>query len=80
MQEGTENIFGKQQLPEPEDWHNYLFLAEIDYPRLRICKSSGGWKPLFQKTDFYSSVMELKEFYNKNKDKDGYEWSTYDFS
>lgn len=60
---------------------NYYFIPrKFDMSKIKICKSSGGWKPLFQKTDFYSSVRELKEFYNKNKDKDGHEWSTYDFS
>lgn len=35
---------------------------------LHIGKRSGGWRPLFNKTDFYSSVKEIEEFYKNNKD------------
>ncbi len=46
-----------------------MHLAEIEYPELHICKISMGWKPLFEATKFYSNVKELKEFYDKNKDR-----------
>ncbi|MFC0903779.1 hypothetical protein ACFHWD_03625 [Clostridium sp. MT-14] len=36
--------------------------------KIHIGKASAGWKALFQKTDFYASINEIKNFYNKNKD------------
>lgn len=35
---------------------------------IHIGKRSGGWLPLFQKTNYYSSVKEIKDFYIKNKE------------
>lgn len=35
----------------------------IEKPEIHIAKTSGGWKPLFQKNILFSSVKELKEFY-----------------
>lgn len=35
--------------------------------KLHIGKRSIGWKPVFEKTDFYSSVQEIRDFYNENK-------------
>lgn len=58
-----------EELPDYNNWYNYMHLMEIDYPQLHICKISCGWKPLFETSKFYSSVQELKDFYNKNKDR-----------
>ena len=38
------------------------------FDRIHICKLSGGWIPLFQGTEYYKSLDELKEFYRRNKD------------
>lgn len=32
-----------------------------------ICQTAGGWKPLFQKNEYYSTIVELREFYQRNK-------------
>lgn len=69
MSLGTNDLFEIEELPDYNNWHNYMHLAEIEYPELHICKVSMGWKPLFQVTKFYSSVKELKEFYNQNRDR-----------
>lgn len=34
---------------------------------IHIGKRSVGWYPLFEKTEYYSSVKEIKEFYESNK-------------
>jgi len=47
---------------------DYLYDLERKLTELHIGKSSGGWRPLFQKTKYYSSISELENFYNKNKD------------
>ena len=39
------------------------------FDRIHICKISAGWKPGFQRTEYFSSLDELKEFYKQNKDK-----------
>ena len=46
-----------------------MHLTEIEYPELHICKISMRLKPLFEATKFYRNVKELKEFYNKNKER-----------
>lgn len=69
MSKETTDLFENQELPDYNDWWNYMHLAEIEYPELHICKISIGWKPLFQVTKFYSNVKELKEFFNKNRDR-----------
>ena len=70
MSKETNDLFESQELSDYNNWWNYMHLAEIEYPELHICKISMGWKTLFQVTKFYSNVKELKEFYNKNKNKD----------
>lgn len=40
-------------------------LNELKY--IHIGKRSVGWKPLFQKTEFFSSVEEVENFHNENK-------------
>lgn len=65
----TSDLFEIEELTDYNNWYNYMHLAEIEYPELHICKISAGWKPLFQSTKFYSNVKEIKEFYNKNKDR-----------
>jgi hypothetical protein len=39
------------------------------FEKIHICKISAGWKPLFEKTDHYGSLDELKAFYEQNKDQ-----------
>ena len=39
-----------------------------DLTLIHIGKRSAGWKPLFQKTKYFSSVKEIREFYNKNEE------------
>jgi hypothetical protein len=43
-----------------------IFNFELE--NLHIGKRSSGWKPCFEKTEYYSSVKEIIEFYEKNKD------------
>ena len=69
MSKETNDLFESQELSDYNNWWNYMHLAEIEYPELHICKISMGWKPLFEATKFYGNVKELKEFYNKNKDR-----------
>ncbi len=69
MSKDTNDLFDNEELEDHNNWDNYMYLAEIEYPKLHICKLSVGWRPLFQVTKFYSNVEELKEFYNKNKDR-----------
>lgn len=53
-------ILGEKILND-EGW---IFNDEI-----HIGKNSGGWRPLFEKTEQYSSIKELVQFYEDNKDK-----------
>ena len=69
MSKETNDLFESQELSDYNNWWNYMHLAEMEYPELHICKISMGWKPLFEATKFYSNVKELKEFYDKNKDR-----------
>lgn len=46
-----------------------LYLADIDWPDIHICKISMGWKPLLQSNKHYSSMEDLVSFYELNKDK-----------
>lgn len=51
---------------------NYYFKVDSDCifckdKTIHIGKRSGGWKPSFERTEFYSSVKEMKEFYEENK-------------
>lgn len=48
------------------DLQEYL-LSQVDN-ELHIGKSSFGRRPIFQKTDLYGSVKEIKDFYDKNKE------------
>lgn len=34
---------------------------------IHIGKRSGGWYPSFEKTEYYSSVKEIKKFYEDNR-------------
>ena len=43
---------------------NYYFK-----PKLHICKMSMGWKPLFESTKYYKNVKELKDFYERNRNR-----------
>ena len=35
---------------------------------IHICQTAGGWKPLFQQNEYYSTIAELRKFYERNKD------------
>lgn len=35
---------------------------------IHIGRASSSWKPLFEKTEHYSSVKEMTQFYENNKD------------
>lgn len=39
-----------------------------EFGMLHIGKRSGSWKPMFQETDWYGSVKEIKHFYDQYKD------------
>lgn len=69
MSKETNDLFDSEELEDYNNWYNNMYLAEIEYPKLHICKLSVGWRPLFQVTKFYSNVKELKDFYNNNKDR-----------
>lgn len=52
---------------------NYYFNIETGCKfcediEIHIGKSSVGWKPIFEKTRFYSSVEEIRGFYEENKE------------
>ena len=36
---------------------------------IHIGKSSGGWRALFEVNEYFSSMKELKEFYQNNKEQ-----------
>ena len=38
----------------------------IQKPEIHIAKTSAGWKPLFQKNLLFSSVAEIKKFYEES--------------
>ena len=38
----------------------------VSAPEIHIAKTSCGWKPLFQKNLLFSSVKDIKEFYDKS--------------
>ena len=38
----------------------------VSAPEIHIAKTSYGWKPLFQKNLLFSSVKDIKEFYDKS--------------
>lgn len=46
-----------------------LSYIEGDDCLLHIGKSSSGWKPTFHKNNYWSSVEEIIDFYEKNKEK-----------
>jgi len=73
-----------------EEYHDInpnieFYHSEIDNYKLHMAKTSCGWKPIFQKTDKYSSLKEMKKFYFDNisdyviKDEYGDEYSWDDF-
>ena len=52
---------------------NYYFSIEsgckfCEDVEIHIGKRSVGWEPCFEKTKYYSSVEEIREFYKENKD------------
>lgn len=53
--------------PDPSNINLYL-QYEYDLPELHVCKTSGGWVPLFEATKYYKSFKELESFYSKYKD------------
>ena len=89
MSKETGDLFECDELTDYDNWWNDMHLAEIEYPKLHICKISIGWRPLFESTKYYKSMQELKNFYEKNKNRisitdeygeeQGYEWIDCDF-
>lgn len=69
MSKETNDLFECEELEDYNNWWNYMYLAEIEYPELHICKISMGWKPLFESSKYYRSVQELKDFYENNKNR-----------
>jgi len=69
MSKETRDLFECDELTDYDNWWNDMHLAEIEYPKLHICKISIGWKPLFESTKYYKSMQELKNFYEKNKNR-----------
>jgi len=67
---GTNYYFKDSREKEIEDYvnENAFFLKDFVLPRLHIGKRSYGWAPSFEKTEFYSTIKELEDFYIKNKD------------
>lgn len=43
--------------------------SEVRYELIHIGKRSAGWKPTFERQAQFSSVRELKDFYNNNQDR-----------
>lgn len=41
----------------------------VGYEEIHIGKRSAGWKPSFEKQEQFSSVRELKDFYQNHQDK-----------
>ncbi len=41
---------------------------EVELPDLHICKLSYGWKPLFQKSKYFSTFKEFEDFYKLHTD------------
>lgn len=39
---------------------------DLQIPNLHIAKTSAGWKPLFNKTKYYSSVAEIYKYYHSD--------------
>lgn len=58
-----------QSIDPDLDWVNQIqTFHTFEVPEIHIFKTSMGWKPLFQSNENWSSVKELKEYYNKYKD------------
>lgn len=45
-----------------------LLTKFVGNEKIHIGKRSGGWLPLFQKTEHYSSVKEIEEFWENNEE------------
>lgn len=54
--------------PLKEDIVSKLQETTKDLSYIHIGKRSAGWKPIFQKTKYFSSVKNIVKFYNENKD------------
>jgi len=66
----TNYYFKDSREKEIEDYvnENAFFLKDFILPRLHIGKRACGWLPSFEKTEFYSNIKELEDFYIKNQD------------
>ena len=62
------DMFNLDVLKNTLDDTRIILKYDVEIPELHICKLSGGWIPLFNKTNYYSNFDELEEFYNKYKD------------
>ena len=69
-------IIDEDVISHNEELNDFLMGQVVT--RLHIGKRSAGWLPLFEETEFYSSVKELEEFYERNKGhlviEDEYGW------
>lgn len=53
---------------------NYYFKIDSDCKfckskEIHIGKRSAGWRPSFEKTEYYSSVQGIRDFYKENKEE-----------
>lgn len=64
----TNEIIEKVRLVSPFITNEVLNKIQAELYEIHIGKRSAGWKPLFAKTSYYSTIDELKTFYNDNKD------------
>lgn len=55
-----------RKLSDDELLNKYL-MDQLD-TEIHIGMRSGGWVPTFQETEYYKSVKEIREFYDKHKD------------
>lgn len=57
-------------LPDLEELNEIQVNVVYDYelPEVHLCKTSGGWIPLFESTKYYKNFKEFEDFYNNHKD------------
>lgn len=64
---GTNFYLRDDKLYEQVKQFKDTYDIDIQLPEIHIAKTSYGWKPLFQKNMLFSSVKELKTFYDTSK-------------
>jgi len=60
---GTNYYLEVVNLPVEDRLKKFINLEDI-----HICKISAGWKPVFEKTKYYSNFYELETFYKEHID------------